>query len=540
MSTIPTAEENYATQVHAKSLEIQKRCEQSFKHFVKDIYATVNLPTDRPLRAVISPLTSMEAFGMPQASLADLDQGIARAKAAQRRWAKTPASERAKWLLRLHDLLWKNTDELLDIIQWESGKSRYHAFDELQDVAINCRYYARILPRVVRDERRRGAFPLLTKTTVMYEPKGVVGIITPWNYPLSMGITDALAALAAGNAVVTKPDSNTPLAVAAAKTLMVRAGLDPDLFTIVPGRGSEIGTPLIQQVNYMMFTGSTKTGRSIAQRAGENLIGVSAELGGKNPMIVLEDANVDAAVSGFIRAAYSNTGQLCVSIERLYVHDSLYEEFKHKLVERMGKMRVEASLDWEADMGVLISPQQLQTVEEQVQDALDKGAYPLFGAKPLPDVAPTAYAPTVLEGVKEGMTLYDHETFGPVVSLYRFHTDAQAIALANDSSYGLNSSVWGKPAHAFAVARHIETGTVNVNEGFTASWGSVDAPMGGWKDSGVGRRHGIEGIRKYMESRTIAVQSRAVPIAPIMGLSKEQYAKVLAMSLKTLRWLHCK
>lgn len=506
-----------------------------FHLLVRNIHEIVGLPTDAPLRHVTSPFTGLETVGVPQATPEDLNRAVARARLAQKHWAKTPAIQRTKWLLRLHDLLWKNSEALLDIIQWETGKSRYHAFDEIQDVAINCRYYARTLRRAIGAERRRGALPILTQTTVTYSPKGVVGVISPWNYPLAMGISDALAAIAAGNAVVAKPDSSTPLTVIAAKALMVKAGLHPDLFTIVPGRGSELGTPLINQVDYLMFTGSTRTGRSIAAQCGENLIGLSAELGGKNPMIVLDDANIDAAVKGLIRGAFSNAGQLCVSIERLYVHDSIYAEFKQHLMKHIRKMRIATSRDWDVDMGVLISPEHLKVVETQVKDALDKGAIPLVGAHRLPQIALTAYAPTVLEGVKPGMTLYDQETFGPVVSLYRFHTDTEAISRANDTEYGLNASVWGKPAHAFAVARHIEAGTVNVNEGFTAAWGSVDAPMGGWKKSGIGRRHGIEGIRKYMEAKTIAVQSRAVPIAPILGLSQEQYARVMKLALQALR-----
>lgn len=527
-----------SAQAEAQARQLHQRCEASFRSLVPNLERVVGLPEGRPLRAVRSPFTGIDAFGVPQATLADLDQAIVRARNAGRRWGKAPVATRAQFLYRLHDLLWQHMDEILDVIQWETGKSRYHAYDEIQDIALNCRYYARTLSHAVRDERRRGAFPGVTRTFVMYEPKGVVGVIAPWNYPLSMGITDAIAALAAGNAIVTKPDSNTPLSVVVGKALMVEAGLDPDLFILVPGRGSELGTPLIKQVDYMMFTGSTATGRIIAKQSGENLIGVSAELGGKNPMIVLEDARVDDAVAGLVRSAYANTGQLCVSIERLYVQDSIYDEFKAKLIKRINDMKIAVSFDWEADMGVLVSDHQLETIDTQVQDALSKGAVALAGGHALPEISYTAYAPTLLEGVEEGMTLYDHETFGPVVSLYRFHTDEQAIALANDTNYGLNASVWGKPAHAVAVARRIEAGTVNVNEGFTAAWGSTDAPMGGWKDSGLGRRHGIEGIHKYMESRTIAVQNRAVPIAPVMGLSQEQYVKVLKFALKAMRRLH--
>lgn len=528
--------ENSSVTAKLDTQAIHERCAASFAQLVPNIAATVGLPADRPVRTVVSPLTGIEAIGVPQASLSDLDQAVTRARVAGKRWAKTPAATRAKLLLRLHDLLWTHSEEVLDVIQWESGKSRYHAFDEIQDVAISCRYYARILARVLADERRRGAFPTLTKTFVMYTPKGVVGVIPPWNYPLSLAMSDAIAALAAGNAIIIKPDSNTPLNAVVAKSLMVQAGFDPDLFLIVPGRGSELGSPMIAQVDYMMFTGSTKTGRTIAAQAGEHLIGVSAELGGKNPMIVLEDANVDAAVKGFVRGALSNTGQLCVSIERLYVHDSIYEEYKSKLIDYINNLRIEASLDWEVDMGVLISTNHLETVDSHVQDALSKGAIALTGGKRLPEVGATGYAPTILEGVSEGMTLFREETFGPVVSLYRFHTDEQAIALANDTQYGLNASVWGKPAHAIRVARGIEAGTVNVNEGFTAAWGSIDAPMGGWKTSGLGRRHGIDGIRKYMEPKTIAAQNRWIPIAPILGLNKRQYAQVLKFMLRAMRW----
>lgn len=524
----------------ASTREIQRRCTESMLRLAPQLPDLVGLPSDRPTRRVVSPLTDMEALAVPQANLADLDQAVARARAAQKRWARTSARERAAKLLRLHDVLWDNSEDLLNVVQWESGKTRFHAFDEIQDLALNCRYYARTLPGVLADERRRGALPTLTWTFVMYQPKGVVGVISPWNYPLSLALADALAALAAGNAVVLKPDSNTPLGAIAAKAMLVQAGFDPDLFVLVPGRGSELGTPLIAQVDYIMFTGSTATGRKIAAQAGENLIGMSMELGGKNPMIVLPDANVDAAVAGLLRGAFSSGGQLCVSIERLYVHDAIYDQFRTKVVAAVRAMRVEASLDWAADMGVMVSTSQLETIEAQVEDALSKGATALVGGKRLPEVGSTAFAPTILEGVREGMELFKHETFGPVVSLYRFHTDEQAIHLANDTDYGLNASVWGKPDHALRVARQIEAGTVNVNEGFTAAWGSTDAPMGGWKTSGIGRRHGIEGIRKYTEPKTIAVQSRLVPIAPMLGMSKQQFATLMKVALRTMRCLGVK
>ncbi|MDO5672454.1 MAG: succinic semialdehyde dehydrogenase [Actinomycetaceae bacterium] len=478
--------------------------------------------------ARISPISVRPLPKVPNASPKDLSKASERARRAQKTWAATHPLARARILLRFHDAVLRNRDYLLDIIQAESGKARVHAFEEISDVVLTARYYARVSARALAPKARRGAIPLATRVEVNRNPKGVVGIISPWNYPLTLAVSDAIPALMAGNAVVLKPDSLTPLSAFAIKDVLVQAGLDPELFQIVPGPGRELGPALIETSDYVMFTGSSATGATIAQQCAARLIDFSAELGGKNPMIVLPDADIDAAARGATIACFSNAGQLCVSIERIYVHRHIYDQFVARFLAHTRDMRVEASLDWDTDMGVLVSPEHLDKVHAHVRDALGKGARALAGGTPLPDIAPNAYAPTILENVTPDMDVYAQETFGPVVALYPVDSEAQAIGLANSTQYGLNASVWSTPARGRELARHLRAGTVNVNEGYAATWASMDAPMGGMGISGVGRRHGIEGLLKYTEAQTIATQSSLVPLSTPPGMGAQQWAQFMA------------
>lgn len=482
-----------------------------------------------------APYTGEPLADLPASTAADVEDAFARARVAQTRWAHTPVRERARILLRFHDLVLRRQGEALDLMQAENGKTRRDAFLEVTDIAVTARYYARAARGLLAPKRRRGAIPLLTRTTELRHPKGVVVVISPWNYPLSMAASDAIPALLAGNAVVQKPDTQTALTALWALDLMRQAGLPVDVWQMVVGPAGSIGDSLLAGADYLMFTGSTATGRQLAGRAGRRLIGASLELGGKNPMIVLPDADLDRSVDGAIAGCFPSAGQLCVSIERMYVADAIYDEFVTRFAERTTRLRIGAAYDFGMDVGSLTTPAQLATVSAHVQDAVAKGATLLAGGRARPDLGPLFYEPTILTDVTPAMTLHSQETFGPVVSIYRYTDVDDAVDLANSSPYGLNASVWGRDGkRAGAVAARVHAGTVNVNDAFAAAWGSVDAPMGGMGDSGLGRRHGADGLLKYTEPQTVAHQ-RLQGFSPPAGVSWPRWARVLTALLTAWR-----
>ncbi|MFE5733637.1 succinic semialdehyde dehydrogenase [Streptomyces sp. NPDC056528] len=482
-----------------------------------------------------APYTGVPLADLPVSTPADVEAAFGRARIAQKSWAATPITERKRILLRYHDLVLARQDEALDLMQAENGKTRRDAYLEVVDIGIVSRYYARNAGKYLSPKRRRGAIPLLTHTTELRHPKGVVTVISPWNYPLSMAASDTIAALMAGNAVVQKPDTQTALTALWSMNLMYEAGLPADVWQMVVGRGSSIGGALMDNANYMMFTGSTATGRQIASDAGRRLIGASLELGGKNAMIVLDDADIDKAAEGAVNACFPSAGQLCVSIERLYVAESIRDKFVAAFVARTKKLKIGAAYDYSIDVGSLTTPSQLKTVTEHVADAVSKGATVLAGGKARPDLGPLFHEPTILTDVTSDMTVYDHETFGPVVSIYSYRDVDEAIAMANATAYGLNASVWsGNGARGRAVAARVHAGTVNVNEAFAAAWGSIDAPMGGMGDSGLGRRHGADGILKYTEAQTVAHQ-RLQGFYPPSRISPETWTTLLTSALKVMK-----
>ncbi|MER5860620.1 succinic semialdehyde dehydrogenase [Streptomyces sp900105245] len=482
-----------------------------------------------------APYTGEPLADLPVSTPVDVEDAYARARIAQKSWAATSLSQRKKILLRFHDLVLARQEEALDLMQAENGKTRRDALLEVVDIAITSRYYARNAARYLEPKRRRGAIPLLTHTTELRHPKGVVAVVSPWNYPLSMAAGDAIAALMAGNAVVQKPDTQTALTALWSLDLMHEAGLPAAVWQMVVGRGSSIGGALMDNADYMMFTGSTASGRKIASDAGRRLIGASLELGGKNAMIVLDDADIDKAADGAVAACFPSAGQLCVSIERLYVAESIRDRFVDAFVARTKQLKIGAAYDYSIDVGSLTTPAQLQTVTAHVDDAVAKGATVLAGGKARPDLGPLFYEPTILADVTPDMTLHEHETFGPVVSIYSYRSIDEAIAQANATPYGLNASVWsGNGARGRAVAARVHAGTVNVNEAFAAAWGSIDAPMGGMGDSGLGRRHGADGILKYTEPQTIAHQ-RIQGFTPPASISPETWATLLTGALKVLK-----
>jgi len=484
---------------------------------------------------VINAMTGRPLGDVPRCTVDDVADAAKRARAVQSAWATRPINERAAVLLRFHDLVLQHQDEALDLIQLENGKARRHAFEEILDVCLTARYYANTAADYLSPKRRQGAQLILTQVTELHHAKGLVGIISPWNYPLTLGISDALPATAAGNAVLAKPDQQTPFSALWAVRLLEEAGMPPGLVQVVTGSGAELGASIIEQSDYLMFTGSTAVGRTAAAQAGERLIDCSMELGGKNALLVLDDADVGKAVSGAVRAAFSNTGQLCISVERIYVPGTMWDDFTTRFATAAKAMELSAALDYSADMGSLISDKQLETVAGHVDDAVAKGATVLAGGKPRPDIGPYFYEPTILSGVRDDMAVFADETFGPVVSLYRVDSEEEAIDKANDSPYGLNFSVWtSDPKHGGQVAARLQAGTVNINEAYAAAWTSVDAPMGGMKASGLGRRHGEHGILKYTEPQTIAVE-RLLPVGAPPWLSPGRYARIMTTGLRALR-----
>ncbi|NUP64499.1 MAG: succinate-semialdehyde dehydrogenase (NADP(+)) [Nonomuraea sp.] len=492
-------------------------------------------------REITAPFTGEPLAELPISTADDVRLAYERARAAQAEWAARPAAARARPFLLLHDAILDRRDEILDIVQNETGKARKHAFEEVLDVAGCSLYYARRAPGLLAPRGRKGIFPGATRVAELRQPKGVVALISPWNYPLSLGVTDAVPALLAGNALVHKPDTQTAMSTLWTIDLLAELGMPREIWQVVLGEPAEIGDALLDDADYVAFTGSTRGGRKIAEEAAKRLIGCSLELGGKNPMVVLDDADVALAVQGAIRACFTNAGQLCLSIERLYVHASVFDDFAARLVKQVGNLKLGAGHDWSVQMGSLTSQRQLDAVSAHVDDAVAKGATVLTGGKARPDLGPLFYEPTVLTGVREDMDLCRNETFGPVVALYPFTSDEEAAELANDTVYGLNASIWTSSLpRGRALATRIKAGTVNINEGYGSAYASYDAPMGGMKSSGLGRRHGAEGLLRYTESKTVASQASWLGFEPPFDLTYETWANVLTGTLKTMRRLRLK
>ena len=499
---------------------------------VRGLTGLVTKADERERLTIEEPYSGDPIGAIPLCDEADVELAVERAQEAQQAWAERSPEERAEVLKEFRKLVLDRREELMDIVQLETGKARRTAFEEIQVVAMTAGYYSHRAEKYLASEKRQGAIPGLTETTVHHQPVGVAGLISPWNFPFELALSDALPGLLAGNAIVLKPAEQTSYTALYGKKLLEEAGLPSDLFQVVTGTGEDVGPSLTESADYIGFTGSTATGRIVAEQAGRNLTKASLELGGKNPAIVFEDADFDRAVPGLVNGAYSNTGQLCIAIERIYVHESRYEEFVDRFVAATEDVELGATYDFGPEVGSMVSKEQLEKVVAHVEDAKSQGATVHTGGEARPDIGPYFYEPTVLTDVEMDMDLCCDETFGPVVSIYPFSDTEEAIAEANDTNYGLNGSVWTEDLDfGREVAQQIRAGTVNVNDAYGPTYASIDAPMGGMKDSGIGRRHGREGILKYTESQTVAVQKGQGMAAPD-GVPFWLYAKVTSGALR--------
>lgn len=454
----------------------------------------------------VAPFTGAPIAAIPLSTPEDVARAARRARAAQRLWAAQPVRQRAAVLLRLHDLLLQRQSEVLDLIQVETGKARVHAFEEVVDIANVARHYGLRAASYLADRRVPGLVPGLTPTRVVRHPVGVVGVVSPWNMPLTLVLGDMLPALVAGNAVLLRPDRQTTLTALWAAELLDDAGLPADVLQVVSGDRTIAGA-VVDHVDAVVFTGPTRAGRDVAARAGTRLIPATLELGGKNAVYVADDVDVEATAKGLVRTCFASAGQVCVSAERIYVHQAVYDDLVEAFVARTEALRLGSGWDYRSDMGSLTSAEQLARVVEHVEDAVGHGATVLTGGEQRPDVGPYFYAPTILADVPPEARCFREETFGPVVALYPVASDDEAVAAVNDSEYGLAAGVWtSDERRGWSIARRLRAGSVAVNEAYIAAWAPVGAPQAGWGTSGVGARHGREALLAATRPQTIALQ----------------------------------
>ncbi len=456
---------------------------------------------------VRTPLSDRPLAEVPLSTPSDVTCAVQRARAAQRIWSSLKPQRRAAIVLDFHDRLLARREELLDLIQLETGKTRAHAFEEIAEVANVARYYARTAADLLAPRRRRGVLPVLATATQTRLPRGVVGVVTPWNYPFALSLGESIAALLAGNAVVLRPDPRTALCVLWGLRRLQQAGLPAGVLQVVVGDGEPVGEAVVRQADYASFTGSTQVGRTVSALAAQRMVGCHLELGGKNACYVRGDAPLDAAVQIALRSAFAGAGQVCVHTERLVLHSAIADAFLNRFLPAVAGMRIGVGLEYGYDMGSLLGSAQLRRVSDHVEDARRHGARVLAGGRHRLDIGPWVYEPTVLEGVTAAMEVRDAETFGPVVSVYRVDDDAAAVRLINDSDYGLHATVvTGDRSAARRLAPQLRTGTVSINETYLASWGATGAAMGARGHSGTGGRHGTDGLLKYTAVQSVAEQ----------------------------------
>lgn len=447
------------------------------------------------------------------ASPEDVRETVARARRAQVRWGQLDVAERCKRLLALGQRLLDARDELTEGLALECGKPRQEALlTEVAPLLALVKYYAARAPRLLGPRPIPLAFFKHRRSEVRYEARGVIGIISPWNFPLLIPFADAFTALFSGNAAVIKPSEHASLIAITMKRLWDESGLDPDLLQIVAGRG-ETGQALIQAgVQKIVFTGGVETGRRVAASCGQALVECVMELGGKAPAIVCEDADLELAARAIAFCGFFNAGQACISVERVLAHESIYEELSERIVDHARKLR-QGGPEGTWDVGPMIFPPQLATVEALVADAVERGAEVRLGGRRA-DRTGDFYEPTVLTECTPEMRVAREEIFGPVLPVLRVKDDEEALRIANEVPLGLNGYVFSRSAaRARSIAERLEVGSVLVND-VLVDYGAPEVPFGGVKNSGFGRVHGDDALRAMCNVKHIG-EPRLTPITAV-------------------------
>lgn len=485
---------------------------------------------------ITNPVTGAVIGVVPVMTSEDVQRAFERARAIQPAWQALGVADRARLVRRWGELMWEHQERLIQTIRAETGKTEWGAQMEVMVLDEGINYYVHHAPQWLKPQTRRSLAPVKQRGRVYYKPYGVAGFITPWNYPLLNGFQDLVPAMIAGNTILLKPSEITPHTAIETMKLMREAGIPHDVIQVLTGDG-RTGAALVEVADYVAFTGSTTTGRKIAMRAAERLIPCSLELGGKDPMIILKDANLELAASGTLVGALENSGQVCVSTERVYVEDMIYDRYLERLLHYARQLRIGPQRGLAVHVGSLTNERELLRVEAFIQDAVSKGAEVIFGGKRRPDLGPLFFEPTILVNVNHTMRLMREETFGPLIPIMRVKDADEALRLANDSEYGLSGSIFTRDLkRGEQLATKIESGDVTIN---STKWvfGNLSLPMGGVKNSGMGRRNGPEGLMRFVKSQSVLVDNQLLD-KPVLSLYNPLIIQPYMKLLRPLRkWL---
>jgi len=510
------------------------------------IYEPIESTDSRRHLQLRSPVTLQPAGELVCANGEDVAAAIARAREVQPAWAATSMRERSAIMYRACKLVVERADEIIDRVVAETGKARTDALSmEVYSVADSLCYYARNAEKFLKPRKRKihGVMKFAKELRIAYKPLGVVGLITPWNGPFVLVMNQACQALMAGNTVVAKGSEVTPYSGKLAEDILVEAGLPEGALQVLLGDG-ETGAAIVEGgVDKVSFTGSAATGRKVAETCGRRLIPVTLELGGNDAMIVCADADLDRAAQGAWLGSCMNTGHYCCGTERIYVVESVYEEFLGKVLEAGKGLKQGNEHGFEESIGAVFWDRQMEIIERHVNDARARGATIHMGGRRNPELKGLYFEPTVMTDVDNDMEIMVEETFGPVLCLQKVRDEVEAIRLANDSQYGLNGNVWTRDKEkGYRLALQIDTGACSVND-MAMSYGIPAAPFGGRKNSGVGQVNGKKGLRGYCHEMPVVIEKRggamlnAYPYTTGAAEGMMKFMRILWVKTPLGRWL---